>query len=60
MRRIVAVVLAPAVSARRISSVRWAERDRDPSATPGKDKEYTDWPPLWAVLDDWVSGPKQR
>lgn len=41
-------------------AMRWIERNKDPAAKPGEDKEYTDWPALAALLDDWVTGLKPR
>ena len=34
-------------------AMRWIERTKDSGATPGQDKEYTDWDGLAALLDNW-------
>ena len=35
-------------------AMRWIESQKEPSATPGEDREYTDWPALEKILDDWA------
>ena len=35
-------------------AMRWIESQKEPSATPGEDREYTDWPALEEILDDWA------
>ncbi len=35
-------------------AMRWIESQKEPSATPGEDCEYTDWPALEKILDDWA------
>lgn len=36
--------------------MRWIVRQRDPGINGKRDKEYTDWAALGALLDDWTAG----
>ncbi len=35
-------------------AMRWIESQKDPSETPGEDREYTDWSDLEKILDSWA------
>ena len=35
-------------------AMRWIESQKDPAVDPGQDREYTDWPALEKILDDWA------
>jgi menaquinone-dependent protoporphyrinogen oxidase len=37
-------------------AMRWIAAQKDESARPGEDKEYTDWDALGRVLEDWTAG----
>lgn len=36
-------------------AMRWIEAKKDPSAEPGTDREYTDWPALADLLKRWTA-----
>ena len=36
--------------------MRWIVKGRDPGFDGKSDKEYTDWPALGALIDDWTAG----
>lgn len=36
-------------------AMRWIEFQKDNDATPGEDREYTDWEALEATLADWIN-----
>ncbi len=36
-------------------AMRWIESQKDPSTTPGEDREYTDWDALENILGEWAA-----